>query len=121
MDHLLLKLDQKYEENNEDNGENEIIQENIKPELNRNDPNYYIIKYNSILGIKTDNSQENDSNLEGIDLDHEYISEDIIKALGKCLSDFSDKVRDAAATSLGVIGLPESSIIIDDLIIKLVI
>ena len=116
LDHLLLKLDQKYEENNEDNGENEIIQENIKPELNRNDPNYYIIKYNSILGIKTDSSQENDSNLEGIDLDHEYISEDIIKALGKCLSDFSDKVRDAAATSLGVIGLPESSIIIDDLI-----
>ena len=44
LDHLLLKLDQKYEENNEDNGENEIIQENIKPELNRNDPNYYIIK-----------------------------------------------------------------------------
>ena len=116
LDHLQLKLMQKDDDSYEDNRENEIIQENRKPGLNRDDPNYYIIKYNSILGIKTDISQENDSNLEGIDLDHEYISEDIIKALGKCLSDFSDKVRDAAATSLGVIGLPESSIIIDDLV-----
>ena len=116
LDHLQLKLMKNDDESYEDNRENEIIQENRKPGLNRDDPNYYIIKYNSILGIKTDISQENDSNLEGIDLDHEYISEDIIKALGKCLSDFSDKVRDAAATSLGVIGLPESSIIIDDLV-----
>ena len=90
LDHLQLKLMQKDDDSYEDNRENEIIQENRKPGLNRDDPNYYIIKYNSILGIKTDISQENDSNLEGIDLDHEYISEDIIKALGKCLSDFSD-------------------------------
>ncbi len=87
--------------------------------MNIHDQNYYIIKYNSILGIKTDISQETDSDLEGIDLDHEYISEDIIKSLGKCLSEYSDKVRDSAATSLGIIGLPESSIAIDDLILHL--
>ena len=116
LDYLKLMPDKKDKENNEDNEENEIKQENQKSEMNMHSPNYYIIKYNSILGIKTDISQENESDLEGIDLDHEYISEDIIKSLGKCLSEYSDKVRDSAATSLGIIGLPESSIAIDDLI-----
>jgi HEAT repeat protein len=118
LDHLKLKIDKKENENenNDDNEENEIKTENPKSETNSNNQYYYIIKYNSILGIKTDIPQENESDLEGIDLDHEYISEDIIKSLGKCLNDYSDKVRDAAATSLGIIGLPESSIAIDDLI-----
>jgi HEAT repeat protein len=125
LDHLKIIPDKKDKENNEEyenneyNEENEIKQENQKAELNIHDQNYYIIKYNSILGIKTDISQETDSDLEGIDLDHEYISEDIIKSLGKCLSEYSDKVRDSAATSLGIIGLPESSIVIDDLILHL--
>ncbi len=125
LDHLKIIPDKKDKENNEEyenneyNEENEIKQENKKVELNIHDQNYYIIKYNSILGIKTDISQETDSDLEGIDLDHEYISEDIIKSLGKCLSEYSDKVRDSAATSLGIIGLPESSIAIDDLILHL--
>ena len=125
LDHLKIIPDKKDKENNEEyenneyNEENEIKQENQKAELNIHDQNYYIIKYNSILGIKTDISQETDSDLEGIDLDHEYISEDIIKSLGKCLSEYSDKVRDSAATSLGIIGLPESSIAIDDLILHL--
>ena len=125
LDHLKIIPGKKDKENNEEyenneyNEENEIKQENQKAELNIHDQNYYIIKYNSILGIKTDISQETDSDLEGIDLDHEYISEDIIKSLGKCLSEYSDKVRDSAATSLGIIGLPESSIAIDDLILHL--
>ena len=121
LDHLKLKLTQKDQdknnsdnENNEDNEQNEIKQENQNSNL-YNKYNY-IIKYNTSLGIKTDIHQENESELEGIDLEHEYISEDIIKSLGKCLSEYSDKVRDSAATSLGIIGLPESSIAIDDLI-----
>jgi hypothetical protein len=63
---------------------------------------------------KISNLQEKD--LEGIDTDYEYISEEVIKALGRCLSDYSIKVREAAATSLGIIGLPEASIAIDNLI-----
>ena len=124
LDHLKLRLAQKDQEKNnsdneniEDNEQNEIKQENKKSDL-YNQYNY-IIKYNTILGIKTDIPQENESELEGIDLEHEYISEEIIKSLGKCLSEYSDKVRDSAATSLGIIGLPESSIAIDDLILHL--
>ena len=121
LDHLKLRLAQKDQDKNnsdneniEDKEQNEIKQENQKSDL-YNKYNF-IIKYNTILGIKTDIPQESESELEGIDLEHEYISEEIIKSLGKCLSEYSDKVRDSAATSLGIIGLPESSIAIDDLI-----
>ena len=121
LDHLKLRLAQKDQDKNnsdneniEENEQNEIKQENQKSDL-YNKYNF-IIKYNTILGIKTDIPQESESELEGIDLEHEYISEEIIKSLGKCLSEYSDKVRDSAATSLGIIGLPESSIAIDDLI-----
>ena len=122
LDHLKLKSDKKNKENNinsenkEDNEGNDINQENQNDEFSNYSQYNYIIKYNTILGIKSDVSQENESDLEGIDLDHEYISEEVIKSLGKCLSDYSEKVRDSAATSLGIIGLPESSIAIDDLI-----
>ena len=122
LDHLKLKSDKKNKENNinsenkEDNEGNDINQENQNDEFSNYSQYNYIIKYNIILGIKSDVSQENESDLEGIDLDHEYISEEVIKSLGKCLSDYSEKVRDSAATSLGIIGLPESSIAIDDLI-----
>ena len=123
LDHLKLRLAQKDQDKNnsdneniEDNEQNEIKQENQKSDL-YNKYNF-IIKYNTILGIKTDIPQESESELEGIDLEHEYISEEIIKSLGKCLSEYSDKVRDSAATSLGIIGLPESSIAIDDLIVE---
>ena len=122
LDHLKLKSDKKNKENNinsenkEDNEGNDINQENQNDEFSNYSHYNYIIKYNTILGIKSDVSQENESDLEGIDLDHEYISEEVIKSLGKCLSDYSEKVRDSAATSLGIIGLPESSIAIDDLI-----
>ena len=122
LDHLKLKSDKKNKENNinsenkEDNEGNDINQENQNDEFSNYSQYNYIIKYNTILGIKSDVSQENESDLEGIDLDHEYISEEVIKSLGKCLSDYSEKVRDSAATSLGIIGLPESSISIDDLI-----
>ena len=122
LDHLKLKSDKKNKENNinsenkEDNEGNDKNQENQNDEFSNYSQYNYIIKYNTILGIKSDVSQENESDLEGIDLDHEYISEEVIKSLGKCLSDYSEKVRDSAATSLGIIGLPESSIAIDDLI-----
>ena len=122
LDHLKLKSDKKNKENNinsenkEDNEGNDINQENQNDEFSNYSQYNYIIKYNTILGIKSDVSQENESDLEGIDLDHEYISEEVIKSLGKCLSDYSEKVRDSAATSLGIIGLPESSIAIDNLI-----
>ena len=122
LDHLKLKSDKKNKENNinsenkEDNEGKDINQENQNDEFSNYSQYNYIIKYNTILGIKSDVSQENESDLEGIDLDHEYISEEVIKSLGKCLSDYSEKVRDSAATSLGIIGLPESSIAIDDLI-----
>ena len=131
LDHLKLDLNStsqnKEEEENNENGnleenENENIDnednENnniIKEEKNKNDNYFYIKKYNNTLGIKSNNQNENDD-LEGIDTDYEYISEDVIKALGRCLSDYSTKVRDAAATSLGIIGLPEASIAIDNLI-----
>ena len=131
LDHLKLDMNStsqnKEEEENNENGnleenENENIDnednENnniIKEEKNKNDNYFYIKKYNNTLRIKSNNQNENDD-LEGIDTDYEYISEDVIKALGRCLSDYSTKVRDAAATSLGIIGLPEASIAIDNLI-----
>ena len=124
LDHLKLNNPESKKEGNEENEENENNNEN--EEKNENEANkkasdnenniyLYVRKYNNILGIKTDNANENED-LEGIDMDHEYISEEAIKSLGKCLSDFSVKVRDSAATSLGIIGLPEASIAIDELI-----
>ncbi|MBO6233661.1 MAG: hypothetical protein J6N78_06400 [Clostridia bacterium] len=118
--------DEENENNNENEKENENENENdndnenndskvIKQNKNKSDVFFYIRKYNNILGIKMIGQNENED-LEGIDTDHEYISEDVIKSLGKCLSDYSVKVRDSAATSLGIIGLPEASIAIDDLI-----
>ena len=118
--------DEENENNNENEKENENENENdndnenndskvIKQNKNKNNIFFYIRKYNNILGIKMIGQNENED-LEGIDTDHEYISEDVIKSLGKCLSDYSVKVRDSAATSLGIIGLPEASIAIDDLI-----
>ena len=127
LDHIKLISEEKDQENNNNNDnrnnneENEIKEENKKLETNANinSKNNYVWKYNSYLGIKTDNNQEGESDFEGIDLDHDYISEDIIKSLEKCLSDYSDKVKDSAATSLGIIGLPEASIAIDGLVAHL--
>ena len=122
LDHLKLITEEKDKENNIDNNdndnmeENEIKEQNKTPEINPNAQNYYILKYNTHLGIKTESISEGESDFEGIDLDYEYISEEIIKSLEKCLSDYSEKVKDSAATSLGIIGLPEASIVIDGLI-----
>ena len=122
LDHLKLITEEKDKENNIDNNDNDNMEENeIKeqtktPEINPNAQNYYILKYNTHLGIKTESISEGESDFEGIDLDYEYISEEIIKSLEKCLSDYSEKVKDSAATSLGIIGLPEASIVIDGLI-----
>ena len=132
LDHLKLKNEtnnENMEKNNEKENLNQNEEENENEKENQNELNvmakgknknennifFYIRKYNNILGIKTDIQNENED-LEGIDMDHEYITEEVIKALGKSLSDYSIKVRDAASTSLGVIGLPEASIAIDDLI-----
>ena len=132
LDHLKINnesINQNKDENDEENennnekeneNENENDNENNDSKVNEQNKNknniyFYIRKYNNILGIKMIGQNENED-LEGIDTDHEYISEDVIKSLGKCLSDYSVKVRDSAATSLGIIGLPEASIAIDDLI-----
>jgi len=119
LDHLKLDLDpnnqNKNEENMENDDENNIIIKEDKNQSDNNNNYIYVQKYNNILGIKTTGQNENED-LEGIDTDYEYISEDVIKALGRCLSDYSIKVREAAATSLGIIGLPEASIAIDNLI-----
>lgn len=45
-----------------------------------------------------------------------FVSEEVIKALSKCLKDYSPKVRNAAATSLGLLGLPEAMLSIESLI-----
>ena len=119
LDHLKLDLDSnnqnKNEENMENDDENNIIIKEDKNQSDNNNNYLYVQKYNNILGIKTTGQNENED-LEGIDTDYEYISEEVIKALGRCLSDYSIKVREAAATSLGIIGLPEASIAIDNLI-----
>ena len=128
LDHLKLNIEPINDNKNEENEEKENIDDNqnenendlnlnINQEKNKKENNiyFYIRKYNNILGIKTNNQNVNED-LEELDTDYEYISEEVIKSLGKCLSDYSTKVRDAAATSLGIIGLPEASIAIDDLI-----
>jgi HEAT repeat protein len=128
LDHLKLNVEPINDNKNEENEEKENIDDNqnenendlnlnINQEKNKKENNiyFYIRKYNNILGIKSNNQNTNED-LEELDTDYEYISEEVIKALGKCLSDYSTKVRDAAATSIGVIGLPEASIAIDDLI-----
>ena len=125
LDHLKLITEEKDKEKDNSNNdgekveENEIKEENEIPKLNTDSQNYYILKYNNLLGIKTDIIPEGESDFEGIDLEHEYISEEIIKSLEKCLSDYSEKVKDSAAVSLGIIGLPEASIAIDGLIAHL--
>ena len=77
-----------------------------------------VIKYISIFNIEKENNPLNSQTdiSEYFENKFEYISEDIIKSLGKALSDFSPKVRESAAMSLGVIGLPESVIAIDYMI-----
>ena len=128
LDHLKLNIEPINDLKNDENDEKENIDDNknenendlnlnINDEKNKKENNiyFYVRKYNNILGIKTNNQNINED-LEGIETDYEYITEEVIKALGKCLSDYSTKVRDAAATSLGIIGLPEASIAIDDLI-----
>ncbi len=119
LDHLKLtnsiqnNEDENNNDNDNDNNDSNVIKEE-KSNINNN-IFFYVRKYNNIFDLKVVGQNENED-LEGIDTEHEYISEEVIKALGKCLSDYSVKVRDAAATSLGIIGLPEASIAIDDLI-----
>ena len=135
LDHLKLNVtdtnENKNEENENDENENENENDNLEQNENENDNDnenvikqkkkqkedniyFYVRKYNNILGIKTDQIENED--LEGIETDFEYISEEVIKSLGRSLSDYSVKVRNAASASLGIIGLPEASIAIDDLI-----
>ena len=119
LDHLKLNSNsQNNDDENEkemNNNDNEINETQSEKSKVNNVGCFYVRKYNNLLDLKSVGQKENED-LEGIDTEHEYISEDVIKALGKCLSDYSEKVRDSAATSLGIIGLPEASIAIDDLI-----
>lgn len=96
------------------NGNSNTI-DNINFKLSKSD---VVDKYAQFFDLSNVNTQENNSQTD-INL-HEtgkfYISEEIIIALMKCLKDYSPKVREAAATSLGIIGLPEALLSIDGLI-----
>ena len=64
--------------------------------------------------INTNNNQESDMTVN--ETGHYFLQQDIIKSLSKCLKDYSVKVRETAATSLGLIGLPEALHSLDALI-----
>ena len=93
--------------------------DNINFKLSKNEIIEKYINFFDIANIVTSNmnSEENTQNDVNIDETGKYfVSEEIIKALIKCLKDYSTKVREAAATSLGIIGLPEALLSIDGLI-----
>ena len=45
-----------------------------------------------------------------------FISEELIRGLGKCLKDRNNSVKDAAVGALGQIGVPEALLVLDDII-----
>ena len=56
--------------------------------------------------INNEHSAENDLTVN--ETGHYFLHQDNIKALIRCLKDYNVKVRETAATSLGLIGLPEA-------------
>ena len=93
--------------------------DNINFKLSKNEIIEKYINFFDIANIVTSNmnSEENTQNDVNIDETGKYfVSEEIIKALIRSLKDYSTKVREAAATSLGIIGLPEALLSIDGLI-----
>ena len=72
-----------------------------------------LTKVNEGIEDNEDINNNNDNNNTENDLTvnetgHYFLHQDIIKALSKCLKDYNIKVRETAATSLGLIGLPEA-------------
>lgn len=68
-----------------------------------------------LSGVNVENHyDQDDTNLD--ENGRYFVSEDIIKSLSRCLKDYSPKVRNAAATSLGLLGLPEAMLSIEGLI-----
>ncbi len=97
-------------QNNENNENEEEEQPNELKEYET------LNKYISFFEIPQ-NENPNTTNNELLDENGNYlVTEDVIKALSHCLKDYSSKVRESAATSLGLIGLPESLLSIDGLI-----
>ena len=100
------------EENEEENEENTNSNNN-----NNNNINPYqteiLTKHAPFFEIISSNTQ-NSTNLN--ENGNYFIEEEVTKSLTKCLKDYNPKVRESAATSLGLIGLPEALLSIDGLI-----
>ena len=96
------------EEENEENTNSNNINNNINPYQTE-----VLTKHAPFFEIISSNTQ-NSSNLN--ENGNYFIEEEVTKALTKCLKDYSPKVRESAATSLGLIGLPEALLSIDGLI-----
>ena len=100
------------EENEEENEENTNSNNN-----NNNNINPYqteiLTKHAPFFEIISQNTQ-NSTNLN--ENGNYFIEEEVTKSLTKCLKDYNPKVRESAATSLGLIGLPEALLSIDGLI-----
>ena len=99
------------EENEEEN------EENTNSNNNNNNINPYqteiLTKHAPFFEIISSNTQ-NSTNLN--ENGNYFIEEEVTKSLTKCLKDYNPKVRESAATSLGLIGLPEALLSIDGLI-----
>ena len=107
LDNLNIHTTQKENNENENQDEEEQVNELSNYET--------LNKYASFFELPS-NDNPNTSN-DILDENGNYlVTEDIIKALTHCLKDYSPKVRESAATSLGIIGLPESLLAIDGLI-----
>ena len=89
--------------------------------LNNNKDNNIISKYKSFFELTQDNNNNNNevSSSYEVNENNMYMcSDECIKALIKSLQDYSPKVRETAATSLGIIGLPEALYAKDALIAR---
>ena len=81
-----------------------------------------ISKYKSFFELTQDNNNNNNevsSSCEVNENNTYMCSDECIKALVKSLQDYSPKVRETAATSLGVIGLPEALYAKDALVTRM--
>ena len=96
------------EENEEENEENTNSNNNLNPYQTE-----ILTKHAPFFEIISSNTQTS-SNLN--ENGNYFIEEEVTKSLTKCLKDYNPKVRESAATSLGLIGLPEALLSIDGLI-----
>ena len=129
----LDKLNLDYLNQQTENNVNDENEEKEKDEKNENEireleplnkyisffqiPSQNMNKKNDNNNTNTENNTSNSNNNDLLDDNNNYlVTEDIIKSLSHCLKDYNPKVRESAARSLGIIGLPESLLSIDGLI-----